>query len=331
MENLATRPGWNLLAVRPKDSEVVYKEDSADGTFLLLARPGKRPRTSVLSFNTYFRDVMRPQRRMLSHTFADGSIRRGLLQLPIGHRARDTHPVIVWAYPNSTPALDDSFSRGNDFASVIYPVQYLLTQGFAFFQAPFPIGGKRSLQPMQAAVDAVVPWLDVLDRQAEIVPGACGFFGHSNAGYVALALEALTRRFKAIVAWDTFPLIGYDTLHSWADDVALDCAGNLIQSDRMFYEDLKDPYAPQPSPPWKRPKDYIRSEPLFNLNQASTPLLLVEGEFDTDPREMEEVYSILYGRGVPVELAYYWGEDHVFASPGNIHDTWVRTGNFFRK
>lgn len=331
IDAVSARPDWNVMAIRPKNAGVIYKEDAEDGTFLMLARPGKRPRRSPLSFNTYFRDVLRPQRRMLSHTFADGSVRSGLLQLPVGHRAGERHPVIVWAYPNSAPSLDDSFARGNDFANVIYPVQYLLTRGFAFFQAPFPISGKKSSRPMRAAVDAVLPWLDVLGRRAEIVPGDYGFFGHSNAGYVALALEALTSRFKAIVAWDTFPQIGYDTLHSWAGDIALNCAGNLIQSDRMFYEDLKDPYAPRPAPPWKSPAQYIRSEPLFNLNRASTPLLLVEGEFDTDPREMEEVYSILYGRGVPVELAYYWGEGHVFASPGNIRDSWLRTERFFRR
>jgi acylaminoacyl-peptidase len=99
----------------------------------------------------------------------------------------------------------------------------------------------------------------------------------------------------------------------------------------MYYEDPKQPYAPQPAPPWTSPVKYIQNTPLFNLNRASTPLLLVEGEFDSDPEEMEEVYSTLYGRGVPVELAYYWGEDHVFASPGNMHDSWLRTERFFKK
>jgi dipeptidyl aminopeptidase/acylaminoacyl peptidase len=99
----------------------------------------------------------------------------------------------------------------------------------------------------------------------------------------------------------------------------------------MYYEDSKDPYIPQPNPPWNNPAKYFRNEPLFNLGRASTPLLLIEGEYDSDPREMEEVYSILYGHGVPVELAYYWGESHVFASPGNIHDVWLRTERFFTK
>lgn len=331
LDVLSTEPQWNILAINPRGSSVIYKNEADSGSFLIIARPGKRTRKSPLTFNTYFRGVARPRRRMLTCTFPDGSVRSGLLQLPIGHRPGDRHPVIVWAYPNSAPTISGSLSRVNSLDSVIYPVQYLLTQGFAFFQAPFPIRGTHSFQPMQAAVDAVIPWLDVLARQPEIVSECYGFFGHSNAGYVALALEAMTNRFRAIVAWATFPELGYDTLHSFADDSALNCAANIMQADRALYEDPTQPYTPQPAPPWRRPIEYIRNDPLFRLQQASTPLLLVEGEFDDDPREMEQVYSILYGSGVPVELAYYWGEDHVFASPGNIYDCWLRTERFLRQ
>lgn len=330
-DKLALRDGWALLGIRPKDATVIYKDDADSGTFLRIAAPGRQPRTSPLSFNTYFREVIRPHGRVLTLKFPDGSERTGVLQLPIGHRPGERHPVVVYAYPNSVPSLNDSLTRPNGYISIIYPAQYLLTKGFAFFHAPFPVGGKSSLEPLRAAVEAVLPWLDVLGRQPEILPGEYGFWGHSNAGYVALALEALTQRFKVIVAWDTFPQLGFNVLHSYAADVALDCAGGLIQSWRLFYEDPRQPYTPQPVPPWKDPAEYIRNEPLFNLNRASTPLLLLEGELDAAPREMEEVYSILYGRGVPVELAYYWGEGHVFASPGNIHDSWLRTEGFFKK
>lgn len=251
--------------------------------------------------------------------------------LPTGHKRGQRHPVIVWAYPDSPPSASDPFLQPNNYFSVIYPVQYLLAQGFAFLQAPFPTDAKRNREPMHAAVAAVLPWLDVLAGEQEVLPGEFGFFGHSFAGYVALALEALTNRFKAIVAWNTFPEIGFDVLHSWLGDIALNCAGTVIQGDRMYYEDPRAPYAPSPVPPWKNSGKYIRNDPLFNLGRASTPLLLIEGEFDSDPREMEEVYSILRGRGVPVELAYYWGEDHVLANPANIRDSWLRTEAFFDK
>ena len=331
IDGVAVEPQWKLLAVNAATVSLVYKDDKAGGTDLMLAAPRARTRRSSLTFNTYFGGVLRPKRRLLAQSFPDGSVRHGVLQLPVGHRCGARHPVIIWAYPNWKPSLNDSLTLGNSFTSVIYPVQYLLTKGFAFFHAPFPIQGNLSDYPMKAAVNAVRPWLDVLDRQPEMLPGEYGFFGHSDAGYVGLALEALTQRFKAIVAWDTFPEIGFDNLHSSANDVALNCAANLIQSSRKYYEDPTQPYTPRPSPPWKNPGRYIRNEPLFNLSGASTPLLLVEGEFDVDPREMEEVFSILYGQGIPVELAYYWGEGHVFRSPGNIHDSWLRTEKFFKR
>jgi dipeptidyl aminopeptidase/acylaminoacyl peptidase len=328
---LSARQTSILLALNPACGSAVYTNDTSRGTFLILERPGQPARSSPLSFNAYFSNVVRPRRRMVVHAFPDGSVRSGLLQLPIDHRPGDRHPVIMWAYPNATPAISDSFSRANSSANVVYPVQYLLTKGFAFFEAPFPCRGKLAAEPMRAAVDAVLPWLDVLARQPEIKPQEYGFFGHSNAGYVALALEASTDRFKAIVAWDTFPELGYDTLHSVPPDETQNCAANLIQGARMLYEDPTQPYAPQPAPPWRHAAAYIRNEPLFNLSRAATPLLLVEGEFDDDPREMEEVYSILYGSGVPAVLAYYWGEAHVFASRGNIRDSWIRTEQFFRR
>jgi len=331
LEELQTSSEWNLLAISSTDASAVYKDIRNSGSFLMLARSGRRALRSSLCFNTYFREVLIPQARAVTLRFQDGTVRTGVLQLPVDHRPGERHPVIVWAYPNWPPSRNGAFSQLNNSLSVIYPVQYLLTQGFCFFQAPFPISGTLSAEPLRAAVEAVVPWLDVLGRQPEVIADEFGFFGHSNAGYVALALEALTHRFKAIVAWDTFPSLGYAVLHSRPGDVTLSCGANLVQAFRMFYEDPKQPYAPRPAPPWLDPAEYMENQPLFNLGHASTPLLLVQGEFDGDSPEMEEVYSTLYGSGVPVELAYYWGEGHVFASPGNIFDSWSRTNRFFRR
>jgi hypothetical protein len=331
VQSLRTGRDWTLMGVRSVDAMTVYKEDSSTGTFLWRTQPARRPRASRLRFNTYFRDVLRPQRTMLTCLFPDGSRRRGVLQLPTGHKQGERHGVIVFAYPNFAASLDSSITQGNNAINVTYPIQYLLAKGFAFFHAPFPISGNASKHPMRSAVEAVLPWLDVLDRRAEVIPGEYGFWGQSNAGYVALALEAMTHRFKAIVAWATFPEIGYGDLHSDAFVVGLNCAGNIIQSWRGSTEDPGAPYTPEPTLPWTNPARYIRNDPLFNLDRSSTPLLLLEGEFDSSPREMEEVYSILRARGVPVELTYYWGEGHNFASPGNIRDSWRRTEDFFRK
>lgn len=331
IDDLPAAPGWTLLGVVPGDGRAIFKEDADSGTYIVQVTPRTPPKRLALAFNTYFRNIRKPDCRVLKHRFPDGSARYGVLQLPVDDNSKTQHPVIIYAYPRFEPSTYGPLTRPNSYASLIYPVQYLLAKGFAFFHAPFPISGGSLKGPMEAAADAVEPWLDVLGRQADIIPGEYGFWGHSNAGYVGLALEALTHRFKAIVAWDTFPEIGYDTLHSDSDDVALNCAGNAIQENRFYYEDPRLPYAGQAGPLWFNPLRQIENSPVFRLKDASTPLLLVEGEFDGDPREMEEVYSILYGQGVPVELAYYWGEGHVFGSPGNVRDSWLRTEAFFRK
>jgi dipeptidyl aminopeptidase/acylaminoacyl peptidase len=188
------------LGFRSSDATAIYVDDTNTGTFLRMTKPGAAPRTSVLSFNTYFREVSQPKRTMLSRKFDDGTLRLAELQLPVGHKPGMRHPVIVYAYPNFQPSLHSSVSQANNDLSTIYPIQYLLSKGFAFCHVPFPISGRNSMKPMYAAAEAVTPWLDVLDRHGAISSGEYGFWGHSNAGFVALALEALTDRFKAEVA-----------------------------------------------------------------------------------------------------------------------------------
>lgn len=110
----------------------------------------------------------------------------------------------------------------------------------------------------------------------------------------------------------------------------LDSAGEIVQARRAVYEYETQPYALR-SPPWDAEDEWIRNSPGFNLDGVTTPMLLLEGEFDFAPRSMERVYSILHARGVPVEMAQYWGESHVIESPGNLFDTWTRSERFFRR
>jgi dipeptidyl aminopeptidase/acylaminoacyl peptidase len=226
--------------------------------------------------------------------------------------------------------MTDSLTRVNSLQAVWFPIQYLLTRGFAVFHAPLSTERKHATELIDMVTNAVLPWLDILGKRREIIPGEYAFFGHSNGGYVALALEAMTTRFKAIVASSTFPDLAANLLSSAMDKVALDCAGQVLQADRFYYEDATQPYT-FGAPFWQAQEKFIRNSPLFRMESATTPLLLIVGEFDFSPRQMESVFSILYGRGVPVELAYYWGEGHVVGSPGNIRDEWERTDAFLRK
>jgi dipeptidyl aminopeptidase/acylaminoacyl peptidase len=330
IEEISLGPEWVYLGTRGSDGAVIVKEDAKAGTSIAAFMPRRRRLVSTLRFNLHFREIAQAERRELEYRSTRGELLKGVLQLPIERSSTGRHPVIVWAYPDQEPSMNDSLTRLNSPMAAWLPFQYLLTRGFAVFHAPLSTERKRLIEPIDMVTDAVLPWLDVLEQQAEIIAGEYGFFGHSNAGYVALALEAMTTRFKAIVASSTFPDLAAVSLSSAMDKMVLDCAGQVIQADRFYYEDANQPYT-FGGPFWRVQQKFIRNSPLYRMDSAATPLLLIEGEFDFSPRQMESVFSILYGLGIPVEMAYYWGEGHVISSPGNIKDMWERTDIFFRK
>ncbi len=329
------RPGisesnWTYLGTRGSDGSLLAKMDSLSGTDIAMFSPQQRKTVSTLKLNHHFNGIEQPVKREILIPNKEGKLLKGVLQLPVGLPQIDRHPVIIWAYPDQQPSINGSMTQINHPYAVIFPIQYLLTRGFAVFHAPLSTRLEHLGGPLKLVTDAVIPWLDILADQPDIIPGEFGFYGHSNAGYVALALEVVTTRFKCVVASSTFPDLSVSPLSSSMDEAALDCAGQVIEADRRYYEDETQPYS-FGAPFWRQVQNYIVNSPLYRMGSAKTPLLLLEGEFDHSPREMEAVYTILSGHGVPVELAYYWGEGHVINSPGNLRDVWQRTESFFGK
>ena len=320
---------WMYLGLRAQDGAVLAKQDADTGTSLFGIRAGGRRRFSSLRLNEYFRQVARPARREVRNQSPLARGHTGVLQLPVGRSPSDRHPVILWAYPDFVPTLNDSLTKVNDWYATWLPFQYLLTRGFAVFHAPLETRGESFNEPLDAVAAALLPWLDILNEQPEILSGEFGFYGHSDAGYVALALEATTSQFKAIVASSTFPDLGPGALSSSLNDILAECTGQLIQANRFYYENSRQRYG-LGTPFWRNEERFRRNSPLLRMGDAVTPILLIEGEFDYQPRQMESLFSILYGRGVSTELAYYWGEGHVLGSPGNLKDMWSRTERFFR-
>ena len=329
LTEMARPPSSEMLAATGPRGLTLYKQDDDSGTSIRLFKDDG-PGRATTPFNRHLAAVATPPARELRLDL-DGRRLTGILRLPPGRRATDRHPVVLMAYPGYLPRMGDSLHRINTGSSTHEPFEYLLSKGFAVFILPFPVDFKPSPEgPLQMSVDAVTPWLPVLDQQPEILKGEYAYWGHSNGGYVGLALEARTRVFKAIAVSSTFPDLQW-TLDAGLEFSPLDSAGEIMQARRFVYEYEAQPYS-LGAPPWTDQAAWTRNSPGFNLDQASTPLLLLEGEFDfATSRPMERVYATLRGRGVPVEMAQYWGEAHVITSPGNVIDTWTRTERFFRR
>lgn len=320
----------SLLCVAA-DGHVICKQDADDGSRVLVSVAGQPAMAAPFVLNRHLAAVRRPRAREIERTAADGTRLSGILLTPTNEPVGGRSPVIMWAYPNSTPRLDGWMTRINDGTAVVYPFQHLLAQGFAVFEAPLPMRQRPdNADPLEYVSASLVPWLDILDRQPEVMPGQYGFWGHSDAGYAALALEATTDRFKAIAAASTFPDLAGSSYSAHLAIQSLDCAGDLIQAKRFYYEAGDQHYRVGGSL-WRNADGFVRNSAVFRMEHAVTPMLLLVGEYDAGPRSMEQVYSVLRGKDVPVELAYYWGEGHVINSPGNLRDLWARSERFFRR
>ncbi|MDG2535902.1 prolyl oligopeptidase family serine peptidase [Sphingomonas sp. HITSZ_GF] len=329
LTEIARPPQADLLVATGYRGLTLYKRDSDAGTSLHLVEDGV-PARMAMPFNRHLAAVAEPAMRELRLEL-NGRQLTGILRLPPGRHPNDRHPVVLMAYPGYMPRIGDSMHRVNSNSITHEPFYHLLSQGFAVFVVPFPLTlGLSPEGPLQAAVDTVMPWLPVLDRQPEVLAGEYAYWGHSNGGYVGLALETRTSAFKAIAVSSSFPDLHW-TLDAGLEFSALDSAGEIMQARRFVYEYEAQPYS-LGAPPWKAEGEWIRNSPGLNLEKASTPMLLLEGEFDfATSRPMERVYSTLRGKGVPAEMAQYWGEAHIIASPENVLDSWTRTERFFRK
>src|SRR5690606_31588290 len=83
------------------------------------------------------------------------------------------------------------------------------------------------------------------------------------------------------------------------------------------------------APPLAELDRWQRNSPYFGLEQASTPLLMIYGEFDVGPASVRKVFFELERRGVPVQLVQYSGEGHNPQSRSNVEDAWRRTLAWF--
>jgi pimeloyl-ACP methyl ester carboxylesterase len=299
-----------------------------DGTFFWSGTQNGL-RKGGFSLNRHLAKVAVPQAAEVVYANARGEQRTGILFLPSQHIAGERRPVVMWAYPDHKPSLKGSLCRLNgNSATYAYPFLSLLAAGFAVFWAAFPVAGGRE-EPVERVRSEIFPAVEMLNKHPAIAPGRIGFFGHSNAGYVALTLAGQTDAFKAIVAYSTFPEWGDAEFMTFPGVRWMSCGGFVAQSARYYIEDPHLPYA-MGTARWNDEAKFARNTPIDHLHKAKTPVLFLQGEFDVTPVPMESAYHILQANGVPSAFAYYRGESHVLYSPANIRDATERSVRWFQ-
>ena len=260
--------------------------------------------------------------------------------IAIHHPGPAGEPLVSWLFPprNGTP------ERPPPLVVVPYPGRRygsappeiwddvpmaaaapLVGRGYAVLVPSLPVAADGH-GPAEGLAARLLTIVNAAARQPDAAgrfdPDRVGLWGHSFGGYAVTSAITQTDRFKVAVA-----IAAPTNLTSFY--------GQFEPSRRIYPDEgLSTPWtagwteslqADMGAPPWADPARYLRNSPLFRAEHIRTPLLLAYGDQDgAHLGQAEELFSALARQGRDAVLLTYWGEGHVFGSPGNLRDLYRR-------
>ncbi|MGE3173181.1 MAG: alpha/beta hydrolase family protein [Planctomycetota bacterium] len=260
-------------------------------------------RTAITDFRDPAQEfAQKVQKELIRYQRADGVALSGTLYLPPGHRDGQTHPTLVWAYPQE-------FRQASDAGQVrSAPTRYvrfagtsplwLLLAGYAVFDdAAMPIVG-----PVRTANDTYVEQLvadaraavDILVERGVADRHRIAIAGHSYGAFMAANLLCHSDLFAAGIA------------RSGAYNRSLTPFG-FQNEERTF---------------WEAPEIYLAMSPFAHADELKAPLLLIHGEDDdnqgTWPLQSQRLFAAVKGHGGHARLVMLPHESHGYRARQSV-------------
>jgi dipeptidyl aminopeptidase/acylaminoacyl peptidase len=280
------------------------------------AGPPGGPLIRISDTRPELREVEWGAQERLSYQASDGLALDGLLILPAG-RSRSDGPFPLVTLVHGGP--DDRYADGFMLAPHS-PGQWLATAGYAVF-LPNPRGGTGHGREFSAAVVGAVggaEWTDVLAGIDMLVaagvadPGRLGIGGASHGGFMAAWAIGQTDRFKAALM-----------LAGICDWGMLAGTGKYGAVDGVLAGSFG----------WEGtgPHPHDRVSPISFASKVRTPVLIVQGEDDTNVPLGQAIFfhRALSRYGAEHELVVYPREGHGVAERSHQRDLLLRTRAWF--
>ena len=248
----------------------------------------------LLSLNPDLEKVEMGTARVIEWRAPDGKTQHAALLLPPAYEEGERVPLIVEIYGGSLASNQvHRFGFGGHHAD---NAQLLAASGYAVLYPDLPMEKQDPLRQIPAHV------LPAVNRAIDLGiadPDRLGLMGHSYGGYCTLALLTQTTRFRAAVC-----SAGMVNLTSFYGTLTED-------GDSQWLGWSESGQARLGGSPWERREAYIENSPLFYLDRAETPLLLVHGCRDLGAHaQAGEAFSAARRLGQRVELRRYHEEGH---------------------
>ena len=268
------------------------------------ARPDNLPERKTVS-NPWLEEKSLGEQRVVTYEARDGNFEiEGMLILPLGYEEGDEVPLIVEVHGGPEAHYENGW-----LTNYSMPGHLGAAKGFATFYPNYRGSTGRGLEFITSSqadlagkeFDDIVDGVDYLIDEGIVDEDRVGVTGGSYGGYATAWMSTYySDRFAAGVMF-----VGIsNNLSKWGtSDIPEELY--LVHSRERVYDN------------WDK---YLENSPIFHVDNARTPLLIMHGSEDTrvHPGQSLELYRHIKVRrpNVPLRLVWYPGEGH-----GNARST----------
>lgn len=251
----------------------------------------------ITNSNPWLDDVEMGKQEVVTYTTKDGMDIDGLLIYPVDYTEGERYPTITVVHGGPEAHHDNGWLTGYSMAG-----QMGAAEGFAVFYPNYRGSTGRGLEFAMssqgdlagAEFDDIVEGVDYLIEKGVTDKNRVGVTGGSYGGYATGWMSTkYSHRFAAGVMF-----VGIsNNLSKW---------GTSDIPEELFHVHARKRI-------WEDYQGYLERSPIYHVDNAQTPLLIMHGKEDTrvDPGQSYELYRHIKTRtDTPVRLVLYPGEGH---------------------
>ncbi|MBP7703739.1 MAG: S9 family peptidase [Caulobacter sp.] len=307
-------PGVELLAEGSRSA--LFSVSSRQGATLELRRDDGA--FAVTRLNEHLADVDLASAEPIVENGLSGPVTHWLYRPEIPGLA----PLIVMPYPGVAYDAPPAPGSGQVLATMTN-IQVMVGAGYAVLVPSLPpLPGGADPAAITAQVDRAV---SATIAAGGVDPDRMAVWGHSFGGYATLAIATQSSRYKAYVASASVA----DMATAWGRFSRTQSASPATGLSLAGAGWAENGQAGLGVPPWAASSGYVAASPLYAADRITRPVLLIHGDADTLPLDQAEaLFTALQRQGKDAQLVTYFGEGHVFGSPGNIRDLYGRVLGF---
>ena len=256
--------------------------------------------TTLTNMNAQIKNWQTANSEVIKWKSRDGAEIEGVLHKPKNYDPSKKYPLLVMIHGGPTGVDLPTPTPGGS----VYPILQFLEKG-ALVLRPNYRGSAgygeafRSLNVRNLGIGDmwdVMSGVDFLKNKGMIDTTRMGSMGWSQGGYISAFLTTNTNVFKAIS-------VGAG-ISNW---ITYYVSTDIHPFTRQYLK----------STPWNDKDIYLKTSPMTNINNASTPTLIQHGELDRRV-PISNAYELLQGlqdKGIPSELVVYKGFGHGITKP----------------